>query len=398
MSVFISYRRDGGKKVAESIYQALHDEYAIFLDTETLKNGCFDVAIVEQIKACSDFLLIITETIFNRCMNSDDWILNEAQIALKEKKNIIPVFVGIQQFPSNIPKQLKELLRYNGIFWKDDDETYKRIKTFLISNRRYILSAERFGEHIVLSADSKKDLHEIYQRIRKNGRRQVDIEIRVDNIKELSELIIREDVRKAYGCDFAEQLAEQSMRERIAQQKKVLEIAIEKMIQYELLDACALKLDNDYEKKYGLSNCIFQDENGINYFDWTVFLWIEIVEELFKELLFDRYYVYANDGKTFTAIDCYVMNNEGKVIWNYVSFIKRFSDEKAYAKLMSILSMPGGRADFLDIPLHSLAYHVYPDLFYNIGLLEERKTNLSFEAINQYKNAFNLMYYWFGLH
>ena len=37
MSVFISYRRDGGKPVAEPVYQSLCDEYNIFLDTEFLK-------------------------------------------------------------------------------------------------------------------------------------------------------------------------------------------------------------------------------------------------------------------------------------------------------------------------------------------------------------------------
>ena len=47
MSVFISYRRDGGKPVAEAICDALYKEYDVFLDTKSLGSGHFDSAIVE---------------------------------------------------------------------------------------------------------------------------------------------------------------------------------------------------------------------------------------------------------------------------------------------------------------------------------------------------------------
>ena len=67
MSIFISYRREGGKHIADDIYSILCKEYDIFLDTESLKNGYFDTAIIEEIKKCSDFIVLITETVFNRC-------------------------------------------------------------------------------------------------------------------------------------------------------------------------------------------------------------------------------------------------------------------------------------------------------------------------------------------
>jgi hypothetical protein len=57
-----------------------------------------------------------------------------------------------------------------------------------------------------------------------------------------------------------------------------------------------------------------------------------------------------------------------------------------------------GRSDYMDIPLHSLAFHVYPDLYYNIGLLKANKTMQSFEKVNQYKDVFNLWHYYIGLH
>ena len=78
MSIFISYRRDGGMPVAESIYQSLCDEDDVFLDIESLQNGYFDSAITERIENCSDFIVIITETIFDRCTEPNDWIFHEA--------------------------------------------------------------------------------------------------------------------------------------------------------------------------------------------------------------------------------------------------------------------------------------------------------------------------------
>lgn len=86
MSVFISYRRDGGKPVAESIYQSLCDEYNIFLDTESLKNGYFDSAIIERIENCSDFIVIITETVFDRCTEPNDWIFMKHKLRFERIK------------------------------------------------------------------------------------------------------------------------------------------------------------------------------------------------------------------------------------------------------------------------------------------------------------------------
>lgn len=397
VSIFISYRRDGGKPVAESIYQSLCDEYDVFLDTESLKNGYFDSAIIERIENCSDFIVIITETVFNRCNEPNDWIFHEAEIALRDNKNIIPIFVGIQKFPSNVPEPLKEICRYNGIFWVDEYITCAKIKTFLVSNRRYKLSVVCSGNQITLDSETKEGLKELYRRFLKNGRNLTDIEICVPNTNELSKQITRQDVAKEHGIDFAEHLAEQSLLKKIKWIKETLEIAIEYLIQDEMIDSCAMNLKELYVKKYGIDNCVFKDEEGIEFFYWTPFLWFDIIEELLKELLMDRYYVYGN-SRAFTEIDCFVETRSGKEIWRFSSFVSKLSEDKSYTKLMNIINMPGGHGDYMDIPLHSLVFHVYPDLYYNIGLLKSNKTMQSFEKVNQYKDVFNLWHYYIGLH
>lgn len=397
MSVFISYRGDYGKPIAESIHRSLCKEYNTFLDAGSLKNGYFDSAITEHIENCSDFIIIITETVFNRCTEPDDWIFHEVQIALRKNKNIIPIFFGIQKFPSNVPEPLKGLCGYNGISWSDEDATCKRIKSFLISNRQYKLSVVCSGNQITLSSKTKEELKELYRRFLKDGRNPTDVEIYISTPNELSKLIVRQDVAKEYGTDFAEHLAEQSLLKKTVWIKRALEIAIEYLIQDEMIDACAIRLRELYVKKYGVGNCFFKDEEGTAFFYWTPFLWFDIIEELLKELLLDRYYIYGN-SKDFTEIDCFVETRSGKEIWGFKSFVSRLSGDKSYTELMNRINMPGGRAGYMDIPLHSLAFHVYPDFYYNIGLLKANKTMQSFEKVSQYKDVFNLWHYYIGLH
>ena len=292
---------------------------------------------------------------------------------------------------------MKAICRYNGIFWVDGDTTCAKLKSFLVSNRRYRLSVVCSSEQITLSPETKEDLKELYLRFLKNKRNPTDVELYIPNTNELSKQIMRQDIAAEFGIDFAEHLSEQSLLKKIKWIKRPLEIAIEYLVQDEMIDSCASRLKELYIKKYGIDNCFSKDEEGLNIFYWTPFLWFDIIEKLLKELLFNRYYVYGN-SKDYTEIDCFVETQSGKGIWGFSSFISKRSEDNSYAELMNKISMPGGRGDYFDIPLHSLAFHVYPDLYYNIGLLKANKTKRSFEKVNQYKDAFNLWHYYIGLH
>lgn len=397
MSIFISYRRDKGKPVAEAIYQNLCNEYNIFLDTESLKNGYFDSAIVDRIESCSDFIAIITNTVFDRCSDPNDWIFHEIQLALQSNKNIIPVFVETQSFPANVPKPLKEICRLNGIFWSNDIHTFEKIKSFLISNKRYTLSVVPNKNHINLSPHSKKEPHELYQRFLKYGRSPVNIELQVTQLNDFSGIIIEKEIVLEYGTEFAMHVANQSLIKKIKGIKNVLEAAIEYMLQDEMLDDCALKLRKFYIKKYGISNCVFTDTDGIESFYWTPFLWIDIIEELLKEILNDRYYLYGS-CKDLACVSCYIEDSKGNELWHFLSFISKQYNNDIYEDFLYMLTCHQGKNFFTDIPLHDLAFHVFPDFYYNIGLLKNNKTIYSFEEIKTYKNVFNLQYYSIGLH
>jgi len=77
--IFISYRREDGLAAARAIEAGLRDTYEVFFDMESLRNGRFDLSIEEAIGACTDFLLILSPSIFNRINADGDWISRELQ-------------------------------------------------------------------------------------------------------------------------------------------------------------------------------------------------------------------------------------------------------------------------------------------------------------------------------
>ena len=58
--IFISYRRDGSDAPARIIYDKLRNlGCRVFLDFESLFSGGFRKNVIEAIKECTDFILLI---------------------------------------------------------------------------------------------------------------------------------------------------------------------------------------------------------------------------------------------------------------------------------------------------------------------------------------------------
>ena len=96
--IFISYRREGGYDTAKHLNDLLvRDGYRVSFDIDTLRNGDFDVQLLERIEECNDFILVVDKHAFDRTLDPDfdpqkDWLRCELAHALKHNKNIIPVF------------------------------------------------------------------------------------------------------------------------------------------------------------------------------------------------------------------------------------------------------------------------------------------------------------------
>lgn len=115
--IFISYRREGGEHLALLIYHQLrYDGYSVFLDVESLRKGKFDEALFDRIREATDFVLILPPGALDRCGNPEDWVRQEIEFAMQEKKNIIPIMMeGFDNWPENLPETMKEIGKFNGL-------------------------------------------------------------------------------------------------------------------------------------------------------------------------------------------------------------------------------------------------------------------------------------------
>lgn len=112
VDIFISYRRQGGATVAALLNNLLRQRgFQVFMDVESLQAGNYNLAIKQNIAAAKDFVLIVTEGVFD-----SEWVVTEITEALKLKKNIHPVFVnGLKTFPQPIPKAISEIAELDGV-------------------------------------------------------------------------------------------------------------------------------------------------------------------------------------------------------------------------------------------------------------------------------------------
>lgn len=109
--IFISYRRVGGAQYARILQLMLTQRgYKVFLDYDELTDGKFGDHIQEAIKDAQIFMLVLSKEALVRCKNEGDWVRREIQLAVQEKKHIVPInpdnsFDGV---PDDIPNDIKE--------------------------------------------------------------------------------------------------------------------------------------------------------------------------------------------------------------------------------------------------------------------------------------------------
>jgi hypothetical protein len=134
-TVFISYRRTNSF-TARAVFQNLTTHgYDVFLDTETLDSGAFDQSILRQIAARAHFVLVLTPSALERCINEGDWLRREIEEAMRLKRNIVPLMFEDFDFRAAdkylVGEWLPLLKSYNGLRFPSDffDEAMERLRT-----------------------------------------------------------------------------------------------------------------------------------------------------------------------------------------------------------------------------------------------------------------------------
>ncbi|HLA44082.1 MAG TPA: tetratricopeptide repeat protein, partial [Aggregatilineales bacterium] len=117
-TVFISYRRTNFY-MARAVHQNLSvHSFDVFLDFDNLDSGSFSQVILNQIASRAHFVLILTPSALERCINPDDWLRKEIETAIDLKRNIVPMlFEGFafQQAEPFMSEKMLLLPGYNGV-------------------------------------------------------------------------------------------------------------------------------------------------------------------------------------------------------------------------------------------------------------------------------------------
>lgn len=401
MSIFISYRRTGGFEAAEAIYNELRDDYEIFFDMKSLDGGLYTPEIENKIRDCSDFILIIHEGVFDKCSDSDDWILKESLAALEdENKRIIPVLIDGRTHKEAAPQEIAKIFKYQAIHWTDEDFFEKLEDRFLISNKMCRLSAVKKDDHLELTDSSRENLKELYRRFFKNGRISTDISLQIEDEDDASALVIKEDIIKQYGAENALDVAKKDMKDYIHKRLSVIERGIEFMLMDDMLDGLAQDIYDDFNEKYGLKNCFFTDEDGREGFYWTPYLWAEIIKGMLEELWIGQgmgRVNYYNNRDGYKQIKGHKKETDELLI---VSHVKEDLKDPMYDVFIRKL-IANDQVRYPFIPKHSLAYIIYPDFYYYLGRLKSglvyynEGEEVSFENISKINGVFNLFNYIF---
>ena len=219
-------------------------------------------------------MLIITEDIFDRCANQNDWIMKECKTALNNNKNIIPIFINCTHCPKKI-LEFEDIViidGLNGIEWSESPDTIIRIKSFLVGNKRYKLSIINKNNKITLSESSKNQLKLLYVNFVKNDRREVEIQLVIDDIEKIAELALRKDLVDSFGISSAKKMAQQYVLKKFLSYYDIFNKGIEHMLLDEMIDAVGIRRQRHYLEKIGGEGCYILDNNGLEVRLWTVFV------------------------------------------------------------------------------------------------------------------------------
>ena len=119
-TVFISYRRTNFY-TALAVYQDLtKNGYDVFFDYESIDSGDFEAIIFENIRYRAHFVIILSPSALERLGEKNSVMRREVELAIDEKRNIIPLMMGSFDFGSPSAKEaltgkLSSLSSYNGL-------------------------------------------------------------------------------------------------------------------------------------------------------------------------------------------------------------------------------------------------------------------------------------------
>ena len=129
--------------------------YKVFLDVDSIGSGDFPVQIDEAIKSCTDFLIVFSPGMLDRCVEEDDWVRHEIIQAEQYGKNIVGVALPgfVMPEPSDLPEPLRKLPEKQVFIWSHEyrNASINKISENLVAMKR---KKKRFRRNITLIVGS----------------------------------------------------------------------------------------------------------------------------------------------------------------------------------------------------------------------------------------------------
>ena len=114
---FISYRRKYGGYIAKLIFDALKRRgERTFFDVHSMRQGEYPAQIRKAISQSEYVIVILTPGCLEECVeDQEDWMRYEIAYALNQKKKIVTVMADEFKFPKELPEDIEDIPRIQGI-------------------------------------------------------------------------------------------------------------------------------------------------------------------------------------------------------------------------------------------------------------------------------------------
>jgi hypothetical protein len=114
--VFLSYRRRTAGAEARLIRSDLSQHgIRVFMDVTDLGKGHFDDSLLNRISVTPNFVVVLAPHALDSRRDKTDWLRVEIAHAIASKCNIVPVMLPGFRFPEELPADIADVLRYQGV-------------------------------------------------------------------------------------------------------------------------------------------------------------------------------------------------------------------------------------------------------------------------------------------
>lgn len=101
-----------------------HKGFRPFLDANSMEQGKFKPALLDTVRQCPYFLLILSENTF-KCMEPSDWIFKEIVTALQSNREVLLLGEEGFSFPDSMPEEIAPIRDYH--FYQYNRESFNSV-------------------------------------------------------------------------------------------------------------------------------------------------------------------------------------------------------------------------------------------------------------------------------